>query len=108
VHLNDIGLRMALTGAAGADILFIPEIHFAGEKPELDDEGWWYQVRAVIWCRECRKCRVRKEQEGFQKNEWNTEQLAICARCVDGTDPKRASARTTRNVRKRTTTTPNP
>ena len=26
VHLNDIGLRMALTGAAGADIFFIPEI----------------------------------------------------------------------------------
>jgi len=65
-------------------------------------------VRAVIWCRECRKCRVRKEQEGFQKNEWNKEQLAICARSVNGTDPKRASARTTRKVRKRTTTTPNP
>jgi hypothetical protein len=108
VHLNDIGLRMALTGAAWADIFFIPEIHFAGETPELDDEGWWYQVRAVIWCRECRKCRVRKEQEGFQKNEWNKEQLAICARCVNGTDTKRASARTTRKVRKRTTTTPNP
>ena len=64
---------MALTGAAGADIFFIPEIHFAGETPELDDEGWWYQVRVVIWCRECRKCRVRKEQEGFQRNDWNTE-----------------------------------
>ena len=25
---------------AGADIFFIPEIHFAGETPELDDEGW--------------------------------------------------------------------
>ena len=50
-----------MTGAAGADIFFIPEIHFAGETPELDDEGWWYQVRAVIWCRECRKFRVRKE-----------------------------------------------
>jgi hypothetical protein len=105
MHLNDIGLRVALTGAAEADIFFIPEIHFAGETPELDDEGWWYQVRAGIWCRECRKCRVRKEQEGFQKNEWNKEHLAICSRCVTGTDPKRVSARTTRKVRKRTTTT---
>ncbi len=97
-----------MTGAAGTDIFFIPEIHFAGETPELDDEGWWYQVRAVIWCRESRKCRVRKEQEGFQRNEWNKEQLAICAWCVNGTDPKRASARTTRKVRKLITTTPNP
>ena len=108
LQLNDIGLRVALTGAAGADIFFIPEIHFAGETPELDDEGWWYQVTAVIWCRECRKCRVRKEQEGFQRNEWNKEQLAICARCVTGTDSKRASARMTRKVRKRINTTPNP
>ena len=45
---SDIRLRVASTGAAGADIFFIPEIHFAGETPELDDEGWWYQVRAVI------------------------------------------------------------
>jgi hypothetical protein len=44
---SDIGLRVALTGAAGADIFFIPEKHFAGATPELDDEGWWYQVRAV-------------------------------------------------------------
>ncbi len=108
LQLTDIGLRVALTGAAGADIFFIPEIHFAGETPELDDEGWWYQVRAVIWCRECRKCRFRKEQEGFQRNEWNKEQLAICARCVNGTESKRASARTTRKVRKRINNTPNP
>jgi hypothetical protein len=108
MHLNDIGLRVALTGAAEADIFFIPEIHFAGETPELDDNGWWYQVRAVIWCRECRKCRVRKEQEGFQKNEWNKEHLAICSRCVIGKDLNRVSARTTRKVHKRTTTTPNP
>ncbi len=72
---SDTGLRVALTGAAGADIFFIPEIHFARETPELDDEGWWYHVRAVIWCRECRKCRVPKEQEGFQRNEWNKEQF---------------------------------
>jgi hypothetical protein len=89
LQLNDIGLRVALTGASEADIFFIPEIHFAGETPELDDEGWWYQVRAIIWCRECGECRVRKEQEEFQRNEWNKEQLAICARCVTGKDVKR-------------------
>jgi hypothetical protein len=61
LQLNDIGLRVALTRAAGADIFFIPEVHFVSETPELDDEGWWYQVRSVIWCRECRKCGVRKE-----------------------------------------------
>jgi hypothetical protein len=105
---SDIGLRVALTGAAGADIFFIPEIHFAGETPELDDEGWWYQVRAVIWCRECRKCRVRKEQEGFQRNEWKKEQLAICARCVTGKNAKRASASMTRKVRNRIKNTHNP
>ena len=105
---SDIGLRVAFTEAAGADIFFIPEIHFAGETPELDDEWWWYQVRAVIWCRECRKCRVRKEQEGFQRNEWNKEQLAICARCITGKDAKRASASMTRKVRKRIKNTPNP
>jgi hypothetical protein len=68
LQLNDIGIRVALTGASGADIFLIPKIHFAGETPELDDEGWWYQVRVVIWCREYRKCRVGKEQEGFQRN----------------------------------------
>ena len=71
LHLNDIGLRVALENAAGADIFFIPEVHFAQETPGLeDDEGWWYQVRSVIWCRECRKCGVRKEREGgFEWNE---------------------------------------
>jgi len=60
--LNDIGLRVALENAAEKDTFFIPEVHFAGEKPMLaDDDGWWYQVRSVIWCRACRKCRVRKE-----------------------------------------------
>jgi hypothetical protein len=37
LQLNDIGLRVALTRAAGADIFFIPEVHFARETPELDD-----------------------------------------------------------------------
>jgi len=49
LQLNDIGLRVALENAAGADIFFIPEVHFAKETPGLeDDEGWWYQVRSVI------------------------------------------------------------
>ena len=69
LQLNDIGLRVALTGAAGTDIFFIPEVHFGGQTPEQDDEGW-YQVRSFIWCRECRKCGVRKEQAEFERNEW--------------------------------------
>ena len=64
LQLNDIGLRVALTGAAGADIFFIPEIHFSGETPELDDEGWWYQVRLVIWCKECQKCKGSQGARG--------------------------------------------
>jgi hypothetical protein len=48
LQLNDIGLRVALTRAAGTDIFFIPEVHFAGETPEQDDERWWYQVRSVV------------------------------------------------------------
>jgi hypothetical protein len=48
LQLSDIGLRLALENAAGADIFFIPEVHFAQETPGLeDDEGWWYQVRVV-------------------------------------------------------------
>ena len=32
-----------LEGAAGEDIFFIPQVHFATETPALvDDEGWWY------------------------------------------------------------------
>jgi len=54
LRLNDIGLRVALENATEKDIFFIPEVHFAGEKPMLaDDDGWWYQVRSVIWCRAC-------------------------------------------------------
>ena len=33
LQLNDIGLRAALKNAAGEDIFFIPEVHFAREKP---------------------------------------------------------------------------
>jgi hypothetical protein len=103
LQLNDIGLRVALTRAAGIDIFFIPEVHFAGETPEQDDEGWWYQVRSVICCREYRKCGVRKEQAEFERNEWHKEQPAICARCVTGRDAGQASASTKRKARKRIT-----
>jgi hypothetical protein len=78
LQLNDIGLRVALTRAAGADIFFIPEVNFVMETPEL------------------------------KRNEWNREQPAICARCVTGEDAKRASASMTRKVRKRIKNTPNP
>ena len=45
LRLNDIGLKVALENAT--DIFFIPEVHFAEEKPMLaDDDGWWYQVRS--------------------------------------------------------------
>jgi hypothetical protein len=50
LRLNE-GLWVALENATEKDIFFIPEVHFAGEKPILvDDDGWWYQVRSVIWC----------------------------------------------------------
>ena len=50
LKLNDIGLRMALEHATVKDVFFIPEVHFAEEKPMLaDDDGWWYKVRSVIW-----------------------------------------------------------
>ena len=109
LQLSDIGLRVALENAAGADIFFIPEVHFAKETPGLeDDEGWGYQVRSVIWCRECRKCGVRKEREGFEWNEWTREQSAICTRCNMGSGAKRASSGMTRKVRKRVKNSPNP
>ena len=108
LQLNDIGLRVALTRAAGADILFIPEVHFARQTPELDDEEWWYQVRSVIWCRECRECGVRKEQKEFRQSEWNKKQPAICARCVTGEDKERASASRKRKACKRIKTPPIP
>ena len=45
LKLNDIGLRIALEHATAKDVFFIPEVHFAEEKPMLaDDDGWWYQV----------------------------------------------------------------
>ena len=99
LQLNDIGLRVALTRAGGTDIFFILEVHFAGETPEQDDEGWCYQVRSVIWCRESRKCGVRKQQAEFERNERHKEQPAICARCVTGRDAGQVSASTKRKAR---------
>jgi hypothetical protein len=44
LQLNNIGVRVALENAAGADIFLIPEVHFAQETPGLeDDEGWWFE-----------------------------------------------------------------
>ena len=70
---------------AGEDIFFISQVHFATETPALvDDEGWWYRVRSVIWIRRCRKCEVRKEQKDFAPQEWSKKQPAICVRCDRG------------------------
>jgi hypothetical protein len=54
LQLNDIGLRAALGHAVGTDVFFIPNAHFAKETPEQGDKEWWYHVRSVIRCRECR------------------------------------------------------
>jgi hypothetical protein len=35
LQLSDIGLRLALENAAGADIFFIPEVHFAQDKRRI-------------------------------------------------------------------------
>jgi len=94
---------------AGENIFFIPEVHFAGEKPMLaDDDGWWYQVRSVIWCRACRKCRVRKEQGGFMPKEWNKKQLATCTECDRKKGVTRVSSTETSKVRKRVKHSSNP
>jgi hypothetical protein len=53
LQLNNIGLRVASGHAVGTDIFFIPKSHFAKETPEQGDEGWWFQVRSVLRCREC-------------------------------------------------------
>jgi len=73
-----------------------------------DDEGWWYQVRSVIWCRGCRKCRVRKEQGGFTSKEWNKKQLATCTGCDRKKGVTRVSSKETSKVRKRVKHSPNP
>jgi hypothetical protein len=109
LRLNDIGLRVSLENATEKDIFFIPEVHFAGEKPMLaDDDGWWYQVRSVIWCRACRKCRVRKEQGGFTCKEWNKKQLATCTGCDGKKGVTRVSSKETNRVRNRVKHPPNP
>ena len=97
LQLNDIGLRGALEHAEVRDVFFIPEVHFAEEKPMLaGDDGWWYQVRSVILCR-TGKCRVRKETEGFTRKEWQKKRPAICIEC-DGTKgvPRISSKKTNR------------
>ena len=91
-----------MEGAAGEDIFFIPQVHFATETPALvDDEGWWYRVRSVIWIRRCRKCGVRKEQKDFTPQEWSKKQPAICVRCDRGKGVTRVSSGKARSGCKR-------
>ena len=101
LQLNDIGLRVALEHAAKVkDIFFIPEVHFAEEKPMLaDDDGWWYQVRSVILCRTCGKCRVRKETKGFTRKEWQKKRPATCIECEGVKGVTRVSSKETNRTR---------
>jgi hypothetical protein len=109
LRLNDIGLKVALEHAQVKDIFFIPEVHFAEEKPMLaDDDGWWYQVQSVIWCRTCRKCRVRKESEGFTRKEWCKERPATCIECDGAKGVTRVSSKETNRTRNRVKHPPNP
>jgi hypothetical protein len=73
-----------------------------------DDDGWWYRVRSVIWCRACRKCRVRKEQAGFTLKEWNKKQLATCTGCDRKKGVTRVFSNETSKVRKRVKHSSNP
>jgi len=109
LKLNDIGLRMALEHATVKDVFFIPEVHFAEEKPMLaDDDGWWYQVRSVIWCRTCGKCRVRKERGGFTHEEWGKRRPAICMACDGMKGVTRVSSEKTKRIHSRVKHTSNP
>ena len=91
------------------DVFFIPEVHFAEEKPiSADDDGWWYQVRSVIWCRTCRKCRVRKETEGFTSEEWRKKRPAICIECDGTKGVTRVSSKKTKSTRSRVKHPSNP
>ena len=100
---------MALEKAAGDDIFFIPQVHFATETQALvDDEGWWYRVRSVIWIRRCRKCGFRKEQKDFTPQEWSKKQPAICVRCDRGKGVTRVSSGKARSGCKRVKKSPNP
>ena len=98
LQLKPIGLRAALTCAAGTDIFFIPLAHFAKVTPEHGDEGWWYQVQSVIWCRECQRCGGRQEQAGFELKEWHKDQPAMCARCSPGRRDEHRGARNERRA----------
>jgi hypothetical protein len=109
LRLNDIGLKVALEHAKVKDVFFIPEVHFAEEKPMLaDDDGWWYQVRSVIWCRTCRKCRVRKEPKEFTRKEWRNERPATCIECDGAKGVTRVSSKETNRTRNRVKHPPNP
>jgi hypothetical protein len=109
LRLKDIGLRVALEHAKVKDIFFIPEVHFAEENPMLaDDDGWWYQVRSVIWCRTCVKCRVRKESGGFTRKEWRKKRPATCIECDGAKGVTRVSPKETSRTRNQVKHPPNP
>jgi hypothetical protein len=109
LRLNDIGLKVALEHVKVKDVFFIPEVHFAEEKPMLaDDGGWWYQVQSVIWCRTCRKCRVRKEPKEFTRKEWRKERLATCIECDGAKGMTRVSSKETDRTRNRVKQPPHP
>jgi hypothetical protein len=94
LQLNDIGsvgLKVALEHAKVKDIFFIPEVHFAEEKPMLsDDDGWWHQVRSVILC---------KETEGFTRKEWQKKRQATCIECDGTKGVTRVSSKETNRTR---------
>jgi len=82
-------------------------IHFARETPELDDEGWRYQVRSVIWCRSesVENVEFARSKRSSSKMNGTKRSLTfnIVARCVTGEDKERSSA-----SMKRIKSTPNP
>ena len=73
-----------------------------------DDDGWWYQVRSVIWCRTCGKCRVRKEREGFTHEEWGKRRPAICMACDGTKGVTRVSSEKTKRIHSRVKHKSNP
>ncbi len=51
----------------------------------VNDEGWWYPVRSVIWCRECRRCITGSEKRALVlrgKNGRKSSRPRVCAQCV--------------------------
>ena len=97
---------MALEKAAGEYIFFIPQVHFVTETPSLvDDEGWWYRVRSVIWITVGNV--ESAKQKDFTPQEWSKKQPAICVRCDRGKGETRVSSGKARSGCKRVKKSPN-